>query len=79
MDAAAYQSYRYSPVVCPASFSDLLAASRVAACTAYNERDYIKCNIPNHVQQLHIVACKLEKYDTLHEQNLHFLLECLDT
>ena len=43
MDAAAYQSDQYSLVVCPASFSDLLAASQVVACTVYNARDSIKC------------------------------------
>jgi hypothetical protein len=44
MDAAAYQSDQYSPVVCPASFSDLLAASQVVACTVYNTRDSINAH-----------------------------------
>lgn len=41
-DVAAYRSDQYSPVVCPASFSDLLVASQVVACTVCNARDSIK-------------------------------------
>lgn len=41
MGEAACQSGQYSLVVCPASFSDLLAASQVVVCTAYNVWDSI--------------------------------------